>query len=146
MQVRLNRRGAVAKPPTVDREVLHDSLDIIACLGEGNPLNPIDGVDLGIARITVLCHPLLNPAAARIVSRKGQNEGAAIVLEECGNFSSAHLRIVDRVGDQTLPIVGHPKPLGGVSAGCWCVTCINPTAFADDMSRWSKPLSVRTIE
>jgi hypothetical protein len=47
MQVGLDRRGAVAKAPTVDREVLHDALDIVACLGKGNALNPIDGVDLG---------------------------------------------------------------------------------------------------
>ena len=43
MQVGLDRRGAVAKAPTVDREVLHDALDIVARLREGNPLNPIDG-------------------------------------------------------------------------------------------------------
>ena len=30
-------------------------------------------------RITMLRHPLLDAAAARIVARKGQNEGAAII-------------------------------------------------------------------
>src|SRR3984893_5128283 len=99
MQIRFISRCAVAKSPTVDREVLHDALDIVARLREGNPLNPIDGVDLAIAWITVLCHPLLDSAAAGIVTRKGQNEGAAIVLEQCGDFTSTHLRIVDRVGD-----------------------------------------------
>src|SRR6202040_8676 len=104
MQVGFKRRGALAKAPAVDLQVLNDALNVVAGLSEGNALNPIDRVDLGIARITVLCHPLINSPAARIITRKGQNEGAAIVLEQCGDFSSAHLRIVDWVGDETLPI------------------------------------------
>jgi hypothetical protein len=32
----------------------------------GNALNPIDGIDLGIAWITMLCHPLLDSADERI--------------------------------------------------------------------------------
>jgi hypothetical protein len=68
MQVGFYRRGSIAKAPAVDLQVLHDALDVVARFGKGNALNPIDGVDLGIARIAVLCHPLLNSAAARIIS------------------------------------------------------------------------------
>src|SRR6516164_5945104 len=83
MQVGFKRRGALAKAPAVDLQVFDDALNVVARLGEGNALNPINCVDLRIARITVLRHPLLNSAAARIVTRKGQNQGAAIVLEQC---------------------------------------------------------------
>src|SRR6516165_12813638 len=74
MQVGFKRRGALAKAPAVDLQVFDDSLNVVARLGEGNALDPIHRVDLRIARITVQCHPLLNSAAARIVTRKGQNE------------------------------------------------------------------------
>jgi hypothetical protein len=98
MQVGFKRRGALAKAPAVDLQVLNDALNVVAGLSEGNALNPIDRVDLGIARITVLCHPLLNSPAARIITRKGQNEGAAIVLEQCGDFSSAHQAVIAGLG------------------------------------------------
>ena len=57
----------------------------------------------------MLRDPLLDAAAARIVARKRQNKGAAIILEETGEFGSAHLRIVDRVRDETVPVVGNPE-------------------------------------
>src|SRR5580704_807591 len=120
MQVGFKRRGALAITRAVDLQILHDPLDVVARLGKGNALDPIDRVDLGIARITVLCDPLLNSAAARIITRKGQNEGAAIVLEQRGDFSGTHLCIVDRIGDETLPIVADPEPLGSVTPGHRC--------------------------
>ena len=117
MQVGLDRRGAGAEARAVDLQVLHDALDVVARLGERDALDPIDRVDLGIARIAVLRHPLLDPAAARIVAGKGQDVGAAVVLEQGGDLGGAHLRVVDRVGHETIPVVGHAEPLGGVAPG-----------------------------
>src|SRR6266404_433173 len=53
MQVGFDRRGDVGEALAVDLQVLHDTLDVVARLGERNALNPIDSVDLGIARIPV---------------------------------------------------------------------------------------------
>jgi hypothetical protein len=50
--------------------------------------------DVGIARIAVLRDPLLDPPAARIVARKGQDIGAAVVLWKGGDFGG-DLRVVD---------------------------------------------------
>ena len=66
MQVGFNRRGDVAEALAVDLQVLHNALDVVARFGERNALNPINSINLGIARIAVLGHPLLDPPAARI--------------------------------------------------------------------------------
>src|SRR5271169_3644409 len=58
VQVGLDRRADVAKALAVNLQVLHYTLDVIACLGQRNALYPIDRVDLGISRIAVLRHPL----------------------------------------------------------------------------------------
>src|SRR6266446_7501571 len=63
VQVRLDRGGAGAEARAVDLQILHDPLDVVARLGERDALDPVDGIDLGIARIAVLCHPLLDSAA-----------------------------------------------------------------------------------
>ena len=117
MQVWLDRRGVLAEARAVDLQVLHHPLDVVARLGEWNALDPVDGIDLGIARIAMLRHPLLDPAAARVVAREGEDKGAAIVLEQGGDFSSAQLRIVDLVRDETVPVIGDAEPLGGVAPG-----------------------------
>src|SRR5216683_7575934 len=62
VQVRLDRGGAGAEPRAVDLQILHDPLDVVARLGERDALDPVGGIDLGIARIAVLCHPLLDSA------------------------------------------------------------------------------------
>src|ERR1700687_3522700 len=62
VQVGLDRRGAGAEARAVDLQVLHDAQDVVARLGERDALDPVDGIDLGIARTAVLRHPLLDPA------------------------------------------------------------------------------------
>src|SRR5690242_14717756 len=116
MQVGFKGRGAFAKAPAIDIQIFDNALDVVARLGERNALYPIDRIDLRIAWITVLRDPLFHSTAARIVTRKGQNQGAAIVLQKGGDFSSAHLGIVDWIRDETLPVVGHAEPLGSISA------------------------------
>jgi hypothetical protein len=74
VQVGLDGRSAGAEANAIDLQVLHDALDVVARLGKRNALNPIDSIDLGIARIAVLRHPLLDPAAARIIASKSQDE------------------------------------------------------------------------
>jgi hypothetical protein len=39
-----DHRGASVKPDTIDKQILHHALDIVARFGERNPLYPIDGV------------------------------------------------------------------------------------------------------
>src|SRR3954453_5416708 len=62
---------AAAESGAVDLQVLHDPLHIVARLGEGNQLDPVDGVDLGVPRIAIALDPFLHAAAAGIVRGKG---------------------------------------------------------------------------
>jgi hypothetical protein len=74
--------GPAAEPRAIDLQVLHDPLHVVPRLGERDQLDPVDRVDLGIARIAVALDPFLDAAAAGIVAGKGQDVGAAIVLEQ----------------------------------------------------------------
>src|SRR5260370_29219976 len=51
VQVRLDGGGAGAEPGAVDLQILHDPLDVGARLAEPDALDPVDRIDLGIARI-----------------------------------------------------------------------------------------------
>jgi hypothetical protein len=51
VQVGPDRRGAGAEARAVNLQVLHDTLHVVAGLGEWDALHPINGIDLGIARI-----------------------------------------------------------------------------------------------
>src|SRR5262249_20322462 len=83
MQVGLDLQPrAAAKSGTVDLQVLHDPLHIVAGLRERNQLDPIDRIDLGIPRIAVAVDPFLQTAAAGIVGGKGHDVGAAEILEQ----------------------------------------------------------------
>src|SRR6185436_18626967 len=69
--------GPTAAPRAIDLQVLHDPLHVIPRLGERDLFDPVDRVDLGIARIAVTLDPFLDAAAAGIVAGKGQDVGAA---------------------------------------------------------------------
>jgi hypothetical protein len=64
VQVGLHRRGAGAEPRAIDLQVLHDTLHIVARLSGWDAFDPIDRINLGIARIAVLGYPFRDPATA----------------------------------------------------------------------------------
>ena len=79
-QVGLDQQlAAAAEARAIDLQVLHDPLDVIARLGDRDALDPVDRIDLGIARIAVGGDPLLHAAAAGIVAGEGQDVGAAVI-------------------------------------------------------------------
>src|SRR5258705_11871359 len=88
---------AAAEASAVDLQILHDPLHIVARLGEWNELNPVDRIDLGIARIAIALDPFLDAAAAGVVGGKGHDVGTAIVLEQSAEFGGAKGRVVDRI-------------------------------------------------
>jgi hypothetical protein len=81
-----------AEAGAIDLQVLHDPLHVVAGLGERDLLDPVDRVDLGIARIAVAVDPFLDAAAAGIVGREGHDVGAAIILEQAAELGGAQLR------------------------------------------------------
>src|SRR5207249_11224359 len=81
--------GPAAEPRAIDLQVLHDPLHVIPCLGERDLLDPIDRVDLGIARIAVTLDPFLDAAATGIVAGESQDVGAAVVLEQTAELGGA---------------------------------------------------------
>ena len=93
----------------IDLQILHDTLHVVARLGERDALDPIDRIDFGIARIAVLRHPLPDPAAAGIVAGKRHDVGAGVLLEQGADLGGAHLGVVDRIGHETFPIVGRRR-------------------------------------
>jgi len=48
-----------AKSRAIDLQILHDPLHVIAGLGERDQFDPVDRIDLGIARIAVTLDPFL---------------------------------------------------------------------------------------
>src|SRR5450759_381602 len=80
MQIELrHHRRAGVETDTIDLQVLHHALDVVACFGERNAFHPIDRIHLGIARIAVLLDPLLDTATAGIVAGEGHDVRAAIL-------------------------------------------------------------------
>jgi hypothetical protein len=92
------RSGGVKKARAIGLKILHYALHVVTGLGEGDALNPVDGIDAGIARVAVLRYPLLNPAASGIVAGERQDVGTAVLLEQGRDLGGAHLGVVDRVG------------------------------------------------
>ena len=70
-----------AESRSVALQVFHDPLHIVARLGERDVFDPVDRVDLGIARMAVTLDPLFDAAAAGIVSGEGPEVGAAVVFQ-----------------------------------------------------------------
>ena len=65
--MQVGHRSVGVKARAVGLKILHYTLHIVAGLGEGDALDPVDGIDPRIARVAVLRYPLLNPAAPGIV-------------------------------------------------------------------------------
>ena len=66
-----------AKSRAIDLQILHDPLHVIAGFGKRDQFDPVDRIDLGIARIAVTLDPFFDAAATGIVAGKGQDVGAA---------------------------------------------------------------------
>ena len=74
--------AAAAEAGAVDLQVLHDPLHVIARLGDRDALDPVDRIDLRIARIAIGRDPLPHAAAAGVVAGEGQDVGAAIAVDQ----------------------------------------------------------------
>src|ERR1700674_3308328 len=70
---------AVAEAHAIYLQVLHDALDVVARLGKRNAFDPVDRIDLGVARIAVLLDPFFEPASAGIVAGENQQVGAGVI-------------------------------------------------------------------
>src|SRR4051794_4991898 len=60
----------------IDLHVLEHALDVVARLGEWDAFDPVDRVDIRVARIAILFDPLPRAAASRIVGDERKNVGA----------------------------------------------------------------------
>src|SRR5262245_63863212 len=58
----------------VDRHVLHHPLHVVAGLRERDELDPVDRVDLRVARIAIALQPFLDAAAAGVVAGERSEE------------------------------------------------------------------------
>src|SRR5262249_41290638 len=105
-------------------------------------LDPVDGIDLRIARIAKDRYPVLHAPAPGIVARERQDVVAAIVLQQAGELGSADLQVVRRVGPQALEVVLAAEALARISSG---LPCIRPIACACDQSDGSNALSWRMM-
>ena len=87
MQVGLDlQMHATTEAGSGDRQVLHHPLHIVAGFGEGDQLDPVDCVHLGIARIAIALDPLFEAAAAGIIGGERHDVGAAVILEEAAEL------------------------------------------------------------
>ena len=65
MQIGLDLQPCTAaEPRPVDLQILHDPLHVVAGLGERDQLDPVDRVDLGIARVAITLDPFFDAASA----------------------------------------------------------------------------------
>jgi hypothetical protein len=71
VQIWLDRPGTGPEACAVDLQILHYALHVIPRLGERNALDPVNRINLGIAWIAVLSHPLFYPTAATRAERTG---------------------------------------------------------------------------
>src|SRR6266496_958806 len=99
--------GPAAEPRAIDLQVFHDPLHVVPRLGEGDLFDPVDRVDLGIARIAVTLDPFFDTAATGIVAGKRQDVGAAVVLEQPAELGSAKHGVVDRIGFHPVEVEAH---------------------------------------
>ena len=115
--VSLRRHGGVAaKALAIDQQILHHPLDIVSRFGKRNALDPVDRVDLGIARIAVGLDPVPHPAPAGVVAGKGHDVRALVFAQQRAQFGGAHLRVVDRVGNHPVPVIADAEALGGIAS------------------------------
>ena len=67
-------------------------------LGEWDALDPIDGIDLRIARIAELLDPFGDTAAAGIIGGERQEIGAVIAVDQVAQMRLAELGVVGGIG------------------------------------------------
>src|SRR5947209_7490049 len=96
-EIGLDGESRRAEAGAVDLQVLHQALDVVARLGEGDELNPIDHVDLGVARVAMGLDPVEDAAAAGIIGREGHHIGAAEAVEELAEMLGAEGGVVGGV-------------------------------------------------
>ena len=89
----------------IDLKILHDALDVIARLGDRDALDPVDRIDLRVARIAKGGNPQAHAAAPGIVAGEGEDVGAVIAGEQVRQFRRAHLHVVDGVAEQPRAVI-----------------------------------------
>jgi hypothetical protein len=82
------RSGGVKKARAIGLKILHYALHVVAGLGKGDALNPVDCIDPGFARVAVLRYPLLNPAAPGIVAGERQDVGTSVPLSKAASSAA----------------------------------------------------------
>src|SRR3954468_1067020 len=81
-QIRLDHQARAAPElGAIDLHVLDHALDVVAGLGEGDALDPVDRINVRIPRIAISFDPLLYAAAPRIVGDEREDVGAAIAFQ-----------------------------------------------------------------
>src|SRR5262245_22947390 len=76
--------AAATEARAVDLQVLHDARDIIAGLGDRDPLDPVHRIDMRIARIAVSGDPLFHAATPGVVAGESKDIGAVVAAEQIG--------------------------------------------------------------
>src|SRR3979411_1071829 len=112
----LQPRSAAESCP-IDLQILHDPLHVVAGFGERYQLDPVDRVDLGIARIAVTLDQFFSADEAGVVGRERHNVGAAIVLDQAAELRGAQRRVVDRIGLQPAEVEAGAVFLADIEAG-----------------------------
>src|SRR5215468_4253825 len=91
-QVSLDQKlGATAEADAIDLQVLEHALHIVARLRERDALDPIDRIDVGIARIAETLDPVAHAATARIVAGERQDIRAAVIRDQVAKLGRAEL-------------------------------------------------------
>src|ERR1700727_2242595 len=77
---------SVLQARTVDLQILQNALDIIAGFARRNFLDPVDGIDIGVARIADLPHPFAYTMRAGIITGQSEDIGSVervdLILDE----------------------------------------------------------------
>src|SRR5438477_9282474 len=75
--LRRHRRAAL-EPHAVDPQILDYALDVVSRLRQRDALDPVDRIDLGVARIAVGLDPVADTAAAGVIAGKGHDAIALV--------------------------------------------------------------------
>ena len=94
----LQRLFGPRQPRAVKLQRFHDFHHVLPGLGEGDALDPVDGIDLRIARVAEALNPFGNASSARIIGGKRQEIGATVTVDEVAQMCLAELGIVGPVG------------------------------------------------
>src|SRR5215510_12841455 len=107
---------AAAETNAVDLKVFEYALDVIARFGERDALDPVDRIDLRVARIAIFCDPFLHAPAPGIVAGEGEDMRAAIVDVEIAELGRPQLHVVRLVAQQPLLVEGRAEFLGHIAS------------------------------